>query len=801
VHESSKHNLPSEPTPFIGRQEELIELGVVLTDTNCRLLTLCGPGGVGKTRLAIEVATRHITHFSDGVWITELEPVTTVNGIIQAIINALGLQLQDGRDLRQQLLDNLSERRLLLILDNFEHLLDGVDLVNEMLEASSRLSILVTSRETLKLREEWIRHIRGLDVPDDEKIPNLETYSAVQLFVENVRRVRGDFSLAKESANIVQLCQMVEGLPLALELVASWLKVMPCSMIIKEMEHSLDLLESPLGNMPPRHQSMRSVFEQSWRMLSEEEQDVFKKLGTFRGGFSREAAKFVCGATLFILSNLVDKALIQVNADGRYHLHSLLRQYAEEKLRDSVQDYTTACDQHCRYYAEFLHEREKDVWRTESLEIRREIGVELDNIRRAFEWALERQFTAHISKVISAFTEVCYQRSLWREGYALYGRIVDLARDVEDYGLLWRVLASQGWFALCLSEYEQAARDYDEALTIGRQCGWQGNAKFKSFLMLRLSEMSMRLGNLANARIYAQELVEDHSDGKAPIWTLETLGRIEYLAGDYQKARHFLQEALKLSHTSNNMAGIAVVSNHLGYVYVDQRNYPAAQHAFEESLSYGLKFDYQRAIMRSLVGLGTVAFYVGRDDVALSYFLQVLDKAWQIRHDLEILNAITGVASLSAATGNEAFALELVTFAHQHPGADWEARTKSKQLLDKLESTASSEIIANARDRASILHMKTIIDRILAEYPQLQNENKPVGNLSLDSLLQWNQSLPEPLTERELEVLELIANGKSNRQIAEQLFIGVNTVKKHVTHILGKLGVSNRIQAVNRLRE
>ena len=738
-----------------------------------------------------------------------LEPLTEADDIVPAVVTALGLQLHDGRNLRQQLLHHLSDKRCLLIMDNFEHLLDGVGLVTDLLDVAPGLKILATSREVLKLREEWIRHIRGLDVPDHEQVSDVENYSAVQLFVEGARRVRGDFSLTVEQACVVRLCQLVEGLPLALELAASWLKVMPCAVIITELQRSLDLLESPLRDMPARHRSMRAVFDQSWELLSEDEQAVYKKLAVFRGGFFRDAASFVSGATLSMLSNLADKALLRVDANGRYHLHSLLRQYAEEKLTASPQDYTMVCNQHCHYYTEFLHEREIAINYTDNRRAYIETGAEIDNIHRAMAWALEQRNIVQLGKAISTFTGVCYRRSLWQEGYTLFERIVALARSTRDKGILWRALGAQGWFAHCLSDYKQATRLYEEALTIGRQSGWHETIKYRGFLMLRLSEMAMRQGDLEKARQYMDEIsTEVDQAGKPPsrtLWILETQGRIVYLAGNYQKAQKLLQEGLTIARSVHNQSGIVVISNHLGYVYLAQGEYIAARRSFAESLTHGQAFDYGRGVARALVGLGCAACYLEDNGAAWTNFARALEIAGKIGNDLEIINAIIGIAQLLVTEDREIQALELLAYAHDQPAADWEARGKAERLLNRLESALSPEVATQARERAKMLDLDTIVESILAEHPTA-SENDPTppaipAVASPEHILAANQALPEPLTRRELEVLQLIARGLSNRQIADQLFIGINTVRKHNTHIFAKLGVSNRTQATNRGRE
>lgn len=799
-HDSNQYNLPVQLTAFIGRDKELDELDELLANSTCRLLTLCGPGGIGKTRLAIEVGNRNLAHFSDGVCFIDLEPLSSTDEITSTILTALGLQLQDGRDLDQQLQNYLSRKQILLILDNVEHLLDGVGLFTDLLESAPDLCILVTSREALKLREEWIRHIHGLDVPDDEQVSGLETYSAIQLFVEGAHRVQGDFSLVNEQTCVVRLCRIVEGLPLALELASSWLKLMPCSAIIEEIQNSLDLLESPMKNMPSRHKSMTAVFDQSWQLLSDEERAIFSKLSVFRGGFFRQAAEFVTGATLSTLSNLVDKSLLRVDGGARFHIHSLVRQYAEGKLRQSTEDYDTACNRHCQFYAEFLDERKIDVWKTESLEARNEISTELDNIRRAIDWAIDKHQTTSLEKAISPFTAYCYQRSLWTEGYTIFEQVADLARNLENDHILWQSLAFQGWFATCLGDFEYAAQLYEEALPAYRRSKWN-NMPCNNFLILRLSEMALRQGDLEQARQYSVELAKDLSHGRSPVWILETNGRIEYLAGNYHQAKNILNDALTTLQQFPSIAGNVVISNHLGYVYLALGDYTSARQAFSNSIKHGRGFDYWREHVRSLIGLSYVAHNLNNNSDAWSYVLQALEKAWQIGNQLEVLNAITAIGYLLAVDGTVGHALELLAYCRNHPSADWEAHQKANQFLNTLKREVSTGVFAQAEQKAQTFNLHDIVERLLHEHNTDLSPNGNTGTRLSNQIDNAIQALPEPLTQREIEVLMLVNSGYSNRQIADQLVIGVTTVKKHITHIYGKLGVSSRTQAINRLRE
>ena len=296
------HNLPAQATPLIGREAELAEItDRVVNDPGCRLLTLVGPGGIGKTRLALQIATQALDHFGDGTFFVSFEPITTPEAMAAAILQKLSPVIHEQKDPRAQLLDYVRDKQLLLVLDNLEHLLEDAALIGEVLSTAAEVKIIVTSRERLHLQWEWLYEVQGLDYPRDETETDIEHFSAVQLFLQTARRMRARFSLTDEQPHVRRICQLVEGLPLGLELAASWIRIMACREIAQQIEHNLDVLSNQLTDVPDRHHSARAVFEYSWSLLAPEEQAVFMKLAVFPGGFRREAAEKVAGAPLSLL--------------------------------------------------------------------------------------------------------------------------------------------------------------------------------------------------------------------------------------------------------------------------------------------------------------------------------------------------------------------------------------------------------------------------------------------------------------------------------------------------------------------
>jgi len=349
------HNLPLQTAPIIGRERELAEVSQLLDDPACCLLTLVGLGGIGKTRLAMEVAAQRTDDFLDGVYWVSLQTIQTVDELVPAIIASLSVQMSS--DPYQQLLSFLHEKNLLLILDNFEHLLPGVDLLHKILSTARQVKILVTTREALGIQEEWVYRIYGLDVPPEDTCTDIDGYGAVQLFTYNAHRVWWRFSPQEEALAVCRICQLVEGMPLALELAASWLRALTCQDIVNEIQRNLEFLKSTSPDIPVRQHSIQAVFQQSWELLSEHGQESFQKLSVFRGGFTRDAAEKVANPSLDILIALVDKSFIRKTTAGRFEMHELLRQFGEERLEEAGAVNVTKAA-HSSYYMLYLQGQE-----------------------------------------------------------------------------------------------------------------------------------------------------------------------------------------------------------------------------------------------------------------------------------------------------------------------------------------------------------------------------------------------------------------------------------------------------------
>ena len=418
---SIPNNLPAPPTPFVGRKEELEEIIRRISGDEARLVTLHGPGGSGKTRLAIQAASMLMesekSKFSNGVWFISLAPLQDFDSILQAIASATGYPFFDReREPLRQLLDYLRQRHLLLILDNFEHLIsaESTNLVTQIISQAANVKILLTSRTRLNSQGEQLIPVTGMNTPKGERTleKDWNEYSAIQFFNQCARRIQPSFEISEEnSESILRICQLVEGMPLGIEMAAAWLGLLTPGEIVMEIEQGFDFLQAE--GKEDRHQSLRMVFNASWKLLSSEEQDVLMALTVFQGNFTREAAQKVSSTSLKILLSLVNKSWLANETNGRYHIHELLRQFAHEKLRADVSAWERARSAHASYYAALTQKLGEQMKGYQQVEAFTLMELEFENIRTTWYWLTEQgQFDILIEQMLLPLTLYCEAR--WR---------------------------------------------------------------------------------------------------------------------------------------------------------------------------------------------------------------------------------------------------------------------------------------------------------------------------------------------------------------------------------------------------
>ncbi|MGE5141579.1 MAG: BTAD domain-containing putative transcriptional regulator, partial [Rudaea sp.] len=470
----SPQELPMQATPFVGREKELRELSRLLMDPECRLLTLVGPGGIGKTRLALQAAADMKDQFQDGAAFVALAGTDSPGSIAPSIADAIGLVFSGPLDLKIQLLSYLRPKAMLLLLDNVEQLLDGVPLFGEILEQAPRTRLLVTSREQLNLLGEWLFEVEGLDLPGDEQDESLEQSSAVALFIQRARRARQGLTLDEDDKQAVaRISRLVGGMPLALELAAAWVRILSPGEIAQEIEGGIDFLAASVRDLPERHRSMRAVFDHSWRLLNAGERAALARLSVFRGGFEREAAEAIAGANLPLLSALLAKSLLHRLPGGhaaaphsvRYDLHELVRQYAADRLHENPEEEAAARNRHSDYYINSAARLEQHLKGPRQLDALAEMTAEMENIRLGWRHAVTHCRVDCVGKPIRAFWSFFEMRAWYQEAQTLFAWAAgELQRtcaapvqpETSYQVALAQIQAKQGWFAVRLGKPDEA---------------------------------------------------------------------------------------------------------------------------------------------------------------------------------------------------------------------------------------------------------------------------------------------------------------------------------------------------------
>ncbi len=784
--------LPPQLTSFIGRVDEITQIAQQLADPDCHLLTLVGPGGIGKTRLAIEVA-RHVSNqYTHGVHFVDLQPVSNVDMLATTLANSIDMRFFGEQPPRTQLFNNLRGRNLLLLIDNFEHLMDAVDLLTEIVKTASNVKILVTSREALNIQEEWLWQVQGLQVPENEHVGSIENFSAVRLFTERARRVRADFVLGKQEIAVTRICHLVEGMPLALELAASWTKVLSCGEIANEIQRGLDFLSANRRNLPERHQSMQTVFDQSWRMLTDEERMAFPKLSVFRGGFRREAAEAVASASLATLLGLVDKSFLRVSESGRYTIHELMRQYGEQILENVGQKSATQ-DIHCAYYAGFLHEREARLKGRDQIIALDEIAAEIDNVRLSWTWAIlqgNRTAVEQCGYSLFRFGHIRVKTIEWE--FAFEAAVKRFGHE-ESAFYAYLILAQQ-WYLLENGKVINY-KSIQQAIQLLTKFGIQENMA-QALTIVSAGGVAIRCDKpeeLHSFLIQNLAYFRARNELWGAAWLLYALGEYACYYNKSDEAETYQQGSRAIFKSLGDAWGLCWPTGALSLIFKRSGRYDEALLLLQEHQIISEEIGDIYGAVWSLTAECEIAIQtqdVKNAERCLIQSLEIIKESGANYHGLgDLLTLLPFVLTNSDKTER---GVELLAFLHrdaQNIGADIYAEIY-KQTLDSLTDQLPIKEFQKAIERSKTLNLKTILERLLTTISSPLLSENTSKNLN-----------PNPLTERELEVLRLVADGLQNQEIANQLFIALGTVKAHINAIYRKMDVANRVQAVSRARE
>jgi diguanylate cyclase (GGDEF)-like protein len=605
------NNLPVALTRFVGRVDELAQVMGCLERE--RLLTITGPGGIGKTRLALQAAAEHMREFADGAFLVPLQALGCPDMIVGSIASCVGFAFQPSADPHAQLLEYLRDKEMLLVLDGFENLLSSSGLLTRVLETAPRLKLLVTSAEKLNLRGEVVVQLHGLGARSDGAGRDSADHSAVHLFLQCARRANPGFALTTERRrSIERICGLVDGMPLAIELAASWVSALDCPEIAQEIERNLDFLSSRLRDAPERHRSVRAVFESSWRRLSDHERLALKRLSVFRGGFSGIEAQEVAGASSHELLSLTDKSLIRRDPGGRFAAPEVLRQYAGQKLSETESESIQARDRHAAYFGTWLKARQDWLEDERKLHYLEAVQENLENIVAGWNHTVARVSLEQVDSYLSGVNSFYQTRCRFREGDQLFAeaetriRAAPAAREPDRLlqPVLARILAGRGGFLFKMGEFDRARARLEEALSLLAAPDAQPEAAYAHNVLGHMAHREGRHGDARNHYGTALAIAREHLHKSAVATCLTNLSTFAFNTGDYAEAGRLLEEALAITEQTGDSASAADCLNNLGNLADLLGKYPEAQERYEESLDV-----YKR--MGDLEGAATVLGNLG----------------------------------------------------------------------------------------------------------------------------------------------------------------------------------------------
>ncbi len=739
------NNLPKESTRFIGRKSELSILSKQLRQESCRLITIVGLGGSGKTRLALALAKLELSLFEDGVCFVALAAISSDSAFVTTLAQALGLTLGPKEDPKLQIIKLLKSKKLLLLLDNFEHVLASAGVVNDLLAGTEGLQIIVTSRESLHLSSEWLYDLDGLSYPNSGVSTKLEDFDAVTLFINSSKRVapRLEFNAA-DLQLIAQICEQVQGLPLAIELAASWTRVMPVERIAKELSQGYDLLEASQTDLAQRHQNLKGILETTWAGLSEKKRQTLARFSVFQGGATLEAAEEVTGTHFSILLSLVNESLLRRIPPNRFDMHAVLKQFAKEQLTEP----NDILARHAATYSELAaNNSPTSDSSTRSENFLQVLDDDLNNLFKAWQTSVDKNNTEQLAKLLSALEYLLYSTARYKQGSDFYAEALGVLENTkmssDKQRFLSGVHSARADLLMPLGEFKLAEQHLEKALVLldGQQADKQEASVLDSYARIQFFKGDFKKAKETLLKV--RKLLQKATDPRRETNAIHGLAIVMKYLGEFSEAETYYYEALSIYKELGDKVNIATTLNNLAALKISLEAFDEAKALLQDALL--LTKDAGGVRMETLISytLGGVHYKQAEYPEAEQQLLKALSLS-------ELTQDVTLQADIYLELAKSQVKLHKLTNVEEHLSKSLKTVQEANsipKLLDIMLAYAQFKL-SQQQEKEALPYLEQVLTHEASQAFSLKEAQKLQKNLKSTTLATPKEKELEPLVKK-----------------------------------------------------